>query len=113
MIDPSVSGFSIASPKPVTAHLYRYFLDGSLLHAISAALYEGESLILKTRPIHCHIMTDQSLQLHLQSMLETLSQSSGVALHRFHEVSDLLLGARSCPVMGCHLNPAFRFEEIL
>jgi hypothetical protein len=113
MLDPSVSGVSRSSPRLVRACLYRYFLTGSLLHAISAALYEGEYLLIKTRPIHCHTMTEQGLQLHLQAMLDTFSQSSGVVLQTFCEVNDLLLEDNCCPVRDCHLNPAYRLEELL
>lgn len=106
MLDPSVS-------KPLASRLYRYFLPGALLHAISAALYQGDQLLIKTRPVHCYMMTGQGLQLHLQAMLDALSQNSGIALQTFHEVNDLILDKHSCPVRDCHLNPASRLEELL
>lgn len=112
MLDRS-PGLSLPASDPLVARLCRYFVGGRVLHAISAALYQDGRLLIQTRPVHCYTLTEHGLKMQLQSMLDAFSQSSGVTLHSFQEINDLLLEAHSCPVRDCHLNPACRLEEFL
>lgn len=99
-------------PSSVHAVLYRYWLTEGILHAVSAELYQDGQLIVKARPIHCGMLTDRVLKMHLQSTLETFSHYSKTAVVAYETV-ELLLSRHGCPIEDCHLNPLNRLEELL
>jgi hypothetical protein len=109
----AVPVLDVPLPETVYAILYRYLMEGDILHAIAAELYRGDQLIAKTRPIHCGALTDRVLRMYLQSVLETFTHHSGTAVALFREMVDLPLSRHQCPVADCHLNPTSRLEELL
>ncbi len=99
-------------PEPVHAILCRYWVQGCILHAIRAELYQGNRLILIMRPLHCHVLSDQALNLHLQAVLSSFTNHSGQPVTEFQEIN-LPLHDHGCPVNDCHLNPLSRLEDWL
>jgi len=99
-------------PEPVHAILCRYWLHGSILHAIRTELYRGNRLMLMMRPLHCNSLTDQALTMHLQAVLSSFTNHSGEPVTEFQEI-DLALSDHGCPVNDCHLNPLNRMEDWL
>ncbi|MBW4465322.1 MAG: hypothetical protein KME07_07770 [Pegethrix bostrychoides GSE-TBD4-15B] len=99
-------------PEPVHAILCRYWIQGCILHAIRAELYRGNQLMLMMRPLHCNMLSDQALALHLQAVLSSFTNHSGVPITEFREI-DLVLDDHGCPVKDCHLNPLNRMEDWL
>ena len=99
-------------PEPVHAVLCRYWLHGSILHAIRTELYRGNRLMLMMRPLHCNSLTDQALTMHLQAVLSSFTNRSGEPVTEFQAI-DLALSDHGCPVSDCHLNPLNRMEDWL
>ncbi|WNZ27870.1 hypothetical protein HJG54_34160 [Leptolyngbya sp. NK1-12] len=112
-VNEPVPVLDVPLPDTVYAILYRYLIEGNILHAIAAELYRGDQLIAKTRPIHCGALTDRVLRMYLQSVLETFTHHSGTSVALFREMVDLPLSRHPCPVADCHLNPTQRLEELL
>jgi hypothetical protein len=99
-------------PEPIQAILCRYWLHDYILHAIRAELYQGNRLMLMLRPLHCNMLSDQALDLHLQAVLSSFTNHSGAPVTEF-QVIDLSLNDHGCPVSDCHLNPLSRLEDWL
>ncbi|MFM7221045.1 MAG: hypothetical protein ACKO21_12695 [Nodosilinea sp.] len=95
------------------AVLYRYWLENGIPHALRAELYHGEQLVIRTRPIHCHAMTDQVFKAYLQSLLDSFSQHSKLRSVFFQEFVDLKVSRYFCPVQGCHLSRSYSFDDLL
>lgn len=101
------------STESYYAILYCYWLESSILHALSAELRRGNQRLISTRPLHCSMLTGQALQLHLQSLLESFNHYSTTPIRGFRDIVDVSLADSPCPVAGCALNLSSLPEELL
>lgn len=93
-------------PETPTAILYRYHPPESstTLHAVCAELYRGSHLVAKTKPIHTGALTERTLRIYLQNVLDVFSRQVNAPITLFRESINLPLNRHACPVAGCHLH---------
>ncbi len=109
----NLSNLPDLADSTLRAVLYRYWLENGIPHALRAELYRGEDLVIRTRPIHCHAMTDYVFKAYLQSILDSFSEHSIIFPVAFQEFVDLKIPQSFCPVQGCHLSRSYSFDDLL
>lgn len=89
---------------PPVAYLYLYQEDrpNAHLHAMSAAVWQGEEKLFQIEPIHCMGLKNRQIQAHLNEILQTLNKRYGI--RQFWR--DVRMDPRECPLSNCPLKEA-------
>lgn len=92
---------AVALPLPPVAYLYLYRekRQDAPLHAIAAAVWQGNQKVLELEPIHCAGLRNRQLNQYLQEVLTQLEQRHGITQFE----AQIRLEPQECPIDPCPL----------
>ena len=100
-----IDELALTPDLPPVAYLYLYRAKGadSPIHAVAAAVWQGDQQLLAVRPIHCAGMTGRQVKQYLVQVLKQLNQRYA-NITQFE--AEIRLEPQECPIKGCPLKTA-------
>lgn len=93
-------------PPAAYLYLYRAKRADSPVHAVAAAVWQGDQQLLSVRPIHCAGLTGRRLKQYLVQVLDEIHQRYP-QIHQFE--AEIRLEPTECPIKGCPLRGSDQF----
>jgi hypothetical protein len=97
-----------APAVPAAVALWYRETKTSLLHAVGAELWLGDTRAARVEPVHCLGLTESQIEALLRQFLVEFSKCAQVEIKRFR--ASVELNPQNCPIRPCPLHPDSRYD---
>ncbi len=89
----------VKAPPVALLYLFRENRQDAHLHAISAAIWQGNQKLYEVEPVHCMGMTNRQVSEYLRNVLAVVGEKFGITEFE----TQIRMEPMECPILPCPL----------
>lgn len=89
----------VQAPPVALLYLFREHRQDAHLHAISAAVWQGNQRLAEIAPVHCLGMTNRQVNQYLRNVLDVVGEKFGITEFE----PPIRMEPMECPMQDCPL----------